>query len=80
MQEPHELHWKATKHIIRYVHGTITYGIHYATNYSLHLIGFIDSYWAHNNLDCKSTSGYILSFGFDAICWLNKRQVPLLYH
>jgi hypothetical protein len=31
MQEPHELHWKATKHIIRYVQGTITFWIHYAT-------------------------------------------------
>jgi hypothetical protein len=31
MQESHELHLKATKHILRYVQGTITFGIHYAT-------------------------------------------------
>jgi hypothetical protein len=31
MQEPHELHWKASKHILRYVQGTTSYGIHYAT-------------------------------------------------
>jgi hypothetical protein len=29
MQEPHELHWKAAKRILRYVQGTITFGIHY---------------------------------------------------
>jgi hypothetical protein len=29
MQEPHELHWKASKRILRYIHGTITFGIHY---------------------------------------------------
>jgi hypothetical protein len=27
MREPHELHWKDAKCIIRYVHGTITFGI-----------------------------------------------------
>eukprot|EP00253_Pinus_taeda_P036552 PITA_36552 len=39
MQEPHELHWNAAKRILRYVQGRITYGIHYATNCSLNLIG-----------------------------------------
>ena len=46
MQEPHELHWNAAKRILRYVQGTITYGIHYAANFSLNLIGFTDSDWA----------------------------------
>jgi hypothetical protein len=31
MQEPHELHWKAAKCILRYVQVTITFGINYAT-------------------------------------------------
>jgi hypothetical protein len=43
MQEPHELHWKAAKHILRYVQGTITFGIHYVANSTLYLIGFTDS-------------------------------------
>jgi hypothetical protein len=42
MQEPHELHLKAAKRILRYVHGTITFGIHYATDSTLDLIWFID--------------------------------------
>jgi hypothetical protein len=40
MQEPHELHWKDVKHIFRYVQGTITFGIHYATDSRLYLIEF----------------------------------------
>jgi hypothetical protein len=43
MKEPHELHWKATKCILRYVHGTITFRIHYATKSALDLIEFTDS-------------------------------------
>lgn len=77
MQEPHELHWKAAKCILRYVQGTITYEIHYATNCSLKLIGFTDSYWVGNNIDRKSTSGYVLSLGSDPICWSSKKQTAI---
>ena len=73
MQEPHELHWKAAKQIIRYVHGTITFGIHYAVDSALDLIGFIDSDWAGNSIDCNSTSRYSLSLGSGPICWSSKK-------
>jgi hypothetical protein len=66
MQEPHELHWKSAKHILLYIHGTITFGIHYATDSTLDLIGFTDSDWAGDSIDHKSTSGYSLSIGSEA--------------
>jgi hypothetical protein len=69
MQEMHELQWKASKHILQYVHGTITFGIHYATDSTLYLIGFTHSDWAGDNVDCKSTSGYSLSLGSGPIYW-----------
>jgi hypothetical protein len=74
MQEPHELHWKAAKHILRYVQGTITFGIHYAVDSTLDLIGFTDSDWVGDNIDRKSTSGYSLSLGSGPICWSSKKQ------
>jgi hypothetical protein len=58
MQEPHDLHWKAAKCILRYIQGTITFGIHYAVDSTLDLIGFTDSDWAGDSIDHKSTSGY----------------------
>lgn len=76
MQQPHELEWKAAKCILRYVQGTITYGINYATNYYLD-IGFIDSYWDSDNLDCKSTWVYVLNLGSNSICWLSKKHVAI---
>ena len=45
MQDPHELHWKATKRTLHYVQGTRDYGIHYA-GVQIDLIGFTDSDWA----------------------------------
>src|SRR5882757_5280586 len=50
MQTPHESHWKAAKRILRYIRGTIWFGIHYSTRGKPLLVGFTDSYWA-NDLD-----------------------------
>ena len=30
MQNPHEIRWKAAKRILRYIRGTIQFGIHYS--------------------------------------------------
>jgi hypothetical protein len=77
MQEPHELHWKDAKRILQYVHGTITFGIHYAADSTLDLIRFTDSDWAGDRIDRKSTSGYSLSLGSGPIYWSSKTQVAI---
>ena len=46
MDQPHEIHWKATKRILNFVQGTRTHGIFYKAKYDLDLIGFTDSDWA----------------------------------
>ena len=77
MQEPHELHWKDEKCILRYVLGTITFGIHYAIESTLDLIGFTNSDWDGDNTDRKSTSSYSLSLGFGSICWSSKKKASI---
>jgi hypothetical protein len=68
MLEPHELQWKDAKCILRYVHGTITFGIHYAIDSTLDLIRFTDSDCVGDSIDRKSTSGYSLSVGSEPMC------------
>eukprot|EP00253_Pinus_taeda_P006537 PITA_06537 len=46
MQNPCESHWKAAKRVLRYVRGTVQFGIHYSAEASPLLVGFIDSDWA----------------------------------
>jgi hypothetical protein len=77
MQEPHELHWKVAKRILRYVQGNTTFGIHYALESTLYLIRFTNSYLAGDNTDLKSTSGYSLSLGSGPIWWSSKKQVAI---
>jgi hypothetical protein len=74
MQDLHELHWKVAKFILRNVHGTTTFGVHYEKNSTLDLIEFTDSDWDGNNIDCKSTSSYSLSIGSGPICWSSKKK------
>ncbi|XP_057816404.1 secreted RxLR effector protein 161-like [Cryptomeria japonica] len=74
MQEPHELHWKATKRILHYVQGTISYEIHYSVGCTLDLIGYADSDWVGDSIDRKSTSEYVLNLGSGPICWSSKKQ------
>ena len=57
--------------------GTITFGIHYAAGTALNLLGFTDSDWAGDNIDCMSTSRYLLRLGFGPICWSSKKQVAI---
>ena len=45
--------------ILNFVQGTRTHGIFYKAKYYLDLIGFIDNDWVGDNIDQKSTSGYV---------------------
>ena len=63
MQQPHEIHWSESKRILQYVQGTRSYGIHYAVDSELDLVGFIDSNWVGDSIDRKSTLGYLFMFG-----------------
>ena len=43
MSDPKHIHWVATKHVLRYVQGTITYGLRYTSSSGLLLAGYVDS-------------------------------------
>jgi hypothetical protein len=58
METPKESHCKGEKRIMRYVNGTIDFGIKYSTSEDFRLIGYIDSDCEDNIDDRKSTSGY----------------------
>ena len=51
------VHLIAAKHILRYLRGTIYYGLKYDANQKINLEGYVDSDWAGSAIDRKSTSG-----------------------
>ena len=74
MHEPHQLHWKAAKRILRYVKGTSSFGIFYATHCPHSLIGYTNFDWVGDGTNFKCTSGYVFNFGSGPFCWYSKKQ------
>ena len=54
----------ATKHVLRYLRGTIGYGLRYTSSSDMSLVGYSDSDWARSVEDRKSTSRCCFNLGF----------------
>ena len=63
MHQPHESHWKAAKRILRYIQGTIQFGIHYSVGESPLFIGFTDSNCVGDLDDQNSNAVYVFTLG-----------------
>ena len=71
---PKESHLAAVKRIIKYVSGTIDFGIWYSFDTNPSLVGFCDADWAGNAEDRKSTSGGCFFLGNNLVSWFSKKQ------
>lgn len=76
MEEPHGEHLAAVKHIVRYIAGTIDWGLFYPrkTGVKANLLGFSDSDLAEDVDSRKSTSGVIFFLGESPISWQSSKQ------
>nr|KYP62302.1 hypothetical protein KK1_016829 [Cajanus cajan] len=69
-----KIHFKAAKRILRYINGTIFYGVKFQPVKDFSLYGYSDSDWAGSNDDMKRTSGYCFTFGYGIFSWRTKKQ------
>ena len=69
MVEPKRVHWAVAKHVLRYLQGTLDYGLLYTRSKDIRLSGFIDADWARSLVDRKSTSGYCFNIGLGLTSW-----------
>ena len=74
MAKPLESHWLVAKKVLRYLKETKNFGLMYADNCNVELIGYSDSDWARDIDDRKSTSGYAFNIGSGVVPWSNKKQ------
>ncbi|GJY47612.1 retrovirus-related pol polyprotein from transposon TNT 1-94 [Tanacetum coccineum] len=74
MEELTTKHLKIAKRILRYIKGTIDYGMLYLISEDFKLVGYSDSDWAGSKDDGRSTSGFLFFLGNNAFTWASKKQ------
>ncbi|KAL0558837.1 hypothetical protein IC582_003419 [Cucumis melo] len=74
MQRPSRDHFGAAKRVMRYIAGTIEYGIWYSKVSDFKLCGFTDSDWASSLDDRRSVSANVFTLGLGVITWSSKKQ------
>jgi len=74
-QNPGMAHWKAVKHLFRYLKGTMDHQLIFAPSPSNELFEFFsDADHTGNSDNGKSTSGYLVRMGTGAVSWSSKLQ------
>jgi hypothetical protein len=73
---PGDDHWRALEHVMRYLVGTMEYGIHYS-GFPAILEGYSDANWISDLDELYATSGYVFTLGGVAVSWRSCKQTIL---
>ena len=77
MVNPGHIHLIGAKHVMRYLKGTLYYGLRYTSSREIKLHGYADSDWGGSAKDRKSTSGCCFSLGSSMISWFSRKQTSI---
>ncbi|RVW64279.1 Retrovirus-related Pol polyprotein from transposon TNT 1-94 [Vitis vinifera] len=72
-QSPNQDHWTAVRRVLKYLRGTINYGLCFSGFPSV-LKGFSDANWILDSDEMKSTSGYVFILGGSAVSWKSAKE------
>lgn len=73
MESPTEVHHQAVKKILRYLKGTVNYGLFYKKSEINVLVGFSDSDYVGDLNNRKITSRYVFLLSGAAVSWSSKK-------
>jgi hypothetical protein len=77
MSQLRQTHWIAVKHVLRYLRGTVGYGLRYASDVGMRLQGYADADWAGSAVDRMITFGCCFTLGSAMVSWCNKKQTSV---
>ena len=76
MSNPGNDHWHALGRVLRYLKGTMSFGIHYSGHPTV-LEEYSDSNWISDIDQIYTISGYVFTLGADAVSWRSCKQTIL---
>jgi hypothetical protein len=74
MHKPRKPHMYAARRVLRYIKGTIGYGVEFKREQNAKLIRFCDADYAGDPSNRRSATGYVFLVGSSAVSWSSKRQ------
>ncbi|KAM0964503.1 hypothetical protein ACFX2C_020548 [Malus domestica] len=69
-----DLHMHLVKRILRYLKGTLEYGLHYKKSLDFNLFAYSDSDWATDINTRRSITSFVIYLGDNPISWQFKKQ------
>ncbi|GKE40985.1 copia protein, partial [Tanacetum coccineum] len=77
MHDPYDGHIAVMNRILRYIQGTLHYGLHLYKSSTIDMVSYTDVDWAGYPDARRSTSGYCVYLGDNLVSWSSKRQPTL---
>jgi histone deacetylase 1/2 len=77
LHSPTTTHWEAVKRILRYVKGTIGFGLKIRKSESMLVSAFADADWAGCPDDRRSTGGFAVFIGCNLVSWCARKQATV---
>ena len=74
VQDPGREHWEFVLDILRYIQGTIHYGLRYGGSSNSTLLGYSDANWGGCAQTSKSTTGFVFLFNGGPVAYGSRRQ------
>ena len=72
--QPRRVHLVTTKHVMRYLKGTIDFGLYYDGSHEYRLYCYTDADWAGSISDRKNTLGRCFCLGSAMSSWFSRKQ------
>ncbi|XP_019198070.1 PREDICTED: uncharacterized protein LOC109191846 [Ipomoea nil] len=74
MHSPSTDHWAMVKWVLRYIKGTLDYGLRLSPSSTTAIHAYSDSDWVGCPVDRKNTSGFAVFLGSNMVSWLSRKQ------
>ena len=80
MQGPRQIQFVVAKRVMRYLNGTLEFGMYFVKSSFVKLVGFSNSDWDGNDEEMMSTLGYCFAIGESILYWNSKAINGCTFH